>query len=469
MRVWGGSGTDRIPTVIVSPSFAQDERLVMLDDGRAAQSLDAGATWQSLDPVPGQRVQQVVFSPDFARDRTIYAAVTPDSFRSVGSKVDPNESTYHAASAGVMMSTDGGDTWSGVSAGLKLDDGPYRAVQALGISPTFAQDNTLFAYSSGPWVVPDLPGYPSGPVYQLFRSQDRGASWESVWPKIDRVRLARTGTYIREFMSIALSPRFAEDGDVLTRVCVSTGSPHSGCGDYRSTDGGTTWDRRGGCTSDAMDCNRVAVIATDPLRSAWYMRGGDPGGGLRAPEYGLGATPRLLSYTPYQAQRRTLAVDGTVFYPAGLALWARGPSAVQTEGRLPCEHLESEPYAAARAGAPIARLALGCPTDEPHLVALRERALGDTRLLWLEDESTRWLELTMSQPDAYALQAGVLPDRVVRQHDKATDIWSGPPDRVIDAEVQRFEGGLIVLVREKDRGQTSLVIGGDRWEEIRSP
>jgi hypothetical protein len=469
VRVWSRNHSDRFPSVIVTPDFVHDERLVVLDDGKATQTFDAGDTWQPLDPVPGQRVHTLVFSPDFAHDRTIYASVTPDRFLGVGGTRDPNESTYHETSAGVMMSTDGGDTWSSVSAGLHLEDGPYRSVQALAISPTFAQDNTLFAYGSGPWIVPDLPNYPRGPVYQLFRSRDRGASWEGVWPEINRVRLARTGTSIRNFMSIALSPRFAEDGDVLTRVCVSTGSPHSGCGDYRSTDGGTTWVSRGGCTADAMDCNLVAVIPTDPLRAAWYTRGGDPGGGLREPDNTSPVAPRLLTYSPYAAQRHTLVADGTVFYPAGLSLWARGPSAVPTEGRVTCERAEAEPYAAARVEAPIARLALGCPTDEPHPLTLRERALADTRLLWPEDASTHWLELTMTQPDAYARRSGVSPETAVRWHDKATNAWSGPPDRVLDAEVQRYEGGLIVRMSGEHGSPVSFVIGGDRWQEVRSP
>jgi hypothetical protein len=100
---------------------------------------------------------------------------------------------------------------------------------------------------------------------------------------------------------------------------------------------------------------------------------------------------------------------------------------------------------------------------------LRERSLGDARLLWPEDESTRWLELTLTQLDGYAIRAGVRPDPLVRWRDKATDAWSGPPDRILDAELQRFEGGLIILLHQQDRGQISLVIGGDRWEEVRSP
>jgi len=82
------------------------------------------------------------------------------------------------------------------------------------ISPTFAQDQSLFAFALGPRGAP-VPG--SGlrvgrRGWGLFRSSDAGASWQLVWSGV--------GYPDRDnHTTLALSPAFAQD-DTLLRSTV---------------------------------------------------------------------------------------------------------------------------------------------------------------------------------------------------------------------------------------------------------
>ena len=94
-----------------------------------APSVDVG-------PEAAGRVLVLAMSPDFASDRTVFAG---------------------SEHAGVLKSTDGGQTWKQVNTGIY--DGN---VPALVVSPGFAADRTVYAGTR---------------TQGLFRSTDGGETW----------------------------------------------------------------------------------------------------------------------------------------------------------------------------------------------------------------------------------------------------------------------------------------------------
>lgn len=133
----------------VSPSFSTDGLAFIVVDGRLRRTDDGGETWQMLDPSGGQRVQQVLFSPAFASDGTIFVVALshdiPPTYKS-GALDDPLPDD-HVQSIGILKSVDRGATWQPATAGLEVDSVPYRQISSLAISPTYDADGILFAYA----------------------------------------------------------------------------------------------------------------------------------------------------------------------------------------------------------------------------------------------------------------------------------------------------------------------------------
>lgn len=103
------------------------------------RSTDAGKSWQARSIVAGESlsVTALAFSPNFAEDQTLFAALT----------------------GGVAFSNDAGESW--LWAQLPTPP-PY--VSALLLSPNFAEDKTLFVATLEDGVL---------------RSVDGGASWQA--------------------------------------------------------------------------------------------------------------------------------------------------------------------------------------------------------------------------------------------------------------------------------------------------
>jgi hypothetical protein len=157
----------------------------------------------------------------------------------------------------------------------------------------------------------------------------------------------------------------------------------------------------------------------------------------------------------------TLGRDGTLFFNATGGIWALGPSAARTASRLPCPITEDALFTAARAAAMQAQPFVGCPAEAPRAVTIRERRLGDTRAVWLDDDSSNWLELHDGLNTSIYTR--------VRLHPKLDEPWSGPPDRVVDGEAAQYDGGLIVRLPRADGSRVVLVIGQYAWEEVAEP
>lgn len=178
-----GPATD----IALSPVYAEDQTVFTGTTEGLYRSIDGGWQWKRMTPT-NLIVTCLAVSPSFETDGELFGAVIP-----YDEEIAP----------GVYKSTDRGSTWFESSYGLD----ETSVVSALGISPDYAVDRTLFAatISKG-----------------IYKSIDGGDSWEY------------SGLKEEYFRKLALSPNYQSD-----RTLFAGGWN----GVYRSVDGGDTWGR----------------------------------------------------------------------------------------------------------------------------------------------------------------------------------------------------------------------------------
>lgn len=314
----------RIAAFSLSPTFDQDGFAFATFDGALYRSRDFGATWTPIDPVPGQRVQGIALSPMFATDHTLVAAAVTGVFPvpwEMGQ--DKQKALHHESSAGVAVSTDGGDTWQVSSTGLAVDGASYRYVQGIVISPTFAEDSVIFAYAWGPWSDDAVPS-------AIFRSEDRGQNWTLAWRRDD-------GKDQLQFSSsFALSPTFAMDGVgqvALPGLSSWNSGPHGvgPCPVYSTVDGGRSWSLVAGRDDRSPGCFELrTAVASSGGRVAYSTD--HPGEGRERAKFRSfddGATWEQIN-PPVRGPitgtwRSTVAGDGTFFVGTQDGIWALAP------------------------------------------------------------------------------------------------------------------------------------------------
>jgi photosystem II stability/assembly factor-like uncharacterized protein len=223
----------RMHNVVFSPAYADDATIFTATWDRFVVSHDRGRSWDQIEvapPPPGTALRQFVIavSPAFARDRTIYLGTRQGT-------------VYRSTRAGAAGS------WQVVST---LDS----RVRSLVASPAFATDHQLFASTeqgivasrdggatwtpTGPAGIALLaisPAYPddhtlfAGTPHGLWATRDGGASWNVVSaPGMDPAA---------RIEAVSVSPAYADDGTLLVSV--------SGDGLYRSRDGARTFEAAG--------------------------------------------------------------------------------------------------------------------------------------------------------------------------------------------------------------------------------
>jgi len=222
------------------------------------RSIDGGDTWERLGfPDRGAVVWSIAFHP--TRPNVMYLGTAPvrmyrsedggDTWKALPGAVSPEhcpmgfptrtigiaadasrpDDVYAALEvSGVLRSSDGGDTWTDLSAPLiKLSEKP-NLKSRLG-SDTYAEgmlDSHAIAVS------PALPGIPFLAVRMgIFRGVDRGASWQDI-----EVGRHSPLTYCRNVLVSPHDPR-------VMYACLSTSARGNEGSFYRSDDVGTTWRR----------------------------------------------------------------------------------------------------------------------------------------------------------------------------------------------------------------------------------
>lgn len=182
--------------VFLSPDYGRDKMVFAAQQTGLHRSTDGGRNWTELGGgLPsGQAVNALAFSPAFDRDKTVFAALS-----------------LNGEGGGLYKSDDGGLSWRLSSVGLT-----DLAVQEVVVSPDFANDQTIFARSLRKG---------------LFRSHDGGAGWQPL-----------TGLYAQDkadvwSSALAVSPDYGRDETLFVGIKSATS------GFFRSTDGGETWQR----------------------------------------------------------------------------------------------------------------------------------------------------------------------------------------------------------------------------------
>jgi len=185
-----------IDEILVSPAYASDATLFTVNGNGLYRSLDNGVNWTQLRP--GATHLDVAISPAYATDRTLFTG---------GHQGE-------GWGEGVMRSTDGGDTWQPMWNNLT-----YLRIEEIALSPAYATDQTLFAYS--PYM--HLATHEAG--YALQRSTDAGLSWSTMLTATAASELPAPAEVISTAAEPPLPLRIAEDGSRLES----------------SSDGGQSW------------------------------------------------------------------------------------------------------------------------------------------------------------------------------------------------------------------------------------
>jgi len=173
-----------VEDLVISPAFASDLTIFAATYcGGVFRSTDRGDLWgPANNGLTDFCIYTLAVSPDYSSDKTLFAGTN---------------------SGKVFKSVDAGGVWSDSSTGL-----PDKQVHALAISPDYPNDHTIFAGTLG------------GGVY---RSNNAGGSWVEV----------TSGYTDLWVLSLAISPGFASD---LTIFAATDGE-----GLLKSTDGGASW------------------------------------------------------------------------------------------------------------------------------------------------------------------------------------------------------------------------------------
>ena len=152
-----------IAQIVLSPNLTEDGTVFLVTyRGEVYRSGDRGESWVQLHgglPQTDDLKLTLAVSPDFAHDRTVFAGGDVRIYRGEG----------------VLKSADAGETWTPTWQGMD-----YLRVQDVAVSPTFADDQRVFAQSETYRIEPWENGR------AIYASEDGGLSW--------RVVLTSTGT-----------------------------------------------------------------------------------------------------------------------------------------------------------------------------------------------------------------------------------------------------------------------------------
>jgi photosystem II stability/assembly factor-like uncharacterized protein len=252
----------RLHNVVISPNFANDGTIFSANGVRIVKSTDGGGSWKQIEvsaPPPGETLRQFVLavSTSYASDQTVFAATRQgEIFRSEG-----------AGEPG---------TWTRVG-GFKAGE----RVRSLVVSPDYVNDHVLYAGTvagvyistdggvtwdaTGPQEASQLHGHEAAPGVQvaisptygadstafagtnsgLFVTRDAGRSWTEV----TAAPLAASST----IEAVAVSPGYKRDRTIL----VSTRE----LGLVRSSDAGASFHRVG---TELFDANRIVADFSNP-------------------------------------------------------------------------------------------------------------------------------------------------------------------------------------------------------------
>jgi hypothetical protein len=235
-------------------------------------------------------VRDVGFSPSFAHDRRIYAAVI-------------SISAPTGEDVGLLISTNAGVSWTPPTEGPALDGTRFGFIERLIIPPS--SDSTLFALASPhgePIAERCIEGIPlTGRVQTLFRSADAGQSWSPV---------TTLGPACRHSVQMAFAPDFATSGVAhLTDLWTGESLAATTCEVYRTRDWGEQWRRRTIASAPGSTLTTACGYPSLPEEVP------------PPPDVGFPASALAVAISP------GFDIDHTIFFAARGQLWMYAPSA----------------------------------------------------------------------------------------------------------------------------------------------
>ena len=250
--LWAHQPHDPIVAVAMSPNYAQDQTVLAATDYLSVtvgvyallKSTNGGVAWTVVGGLPNAKVTDIVFSPGYSSDKTIFVATLGGLYRSVnqgrswsavGASVlsggvyavalSPNFPTDHIAfaitSGNPYKSTDGGNTWSQLSPPVASP-----GLNVLAISPGFSSDHTLLAGTN---------------ANGIFKSSNGGSSWNLV-----------TSGVTQPVNALVFSPGYTSDKTIFAGI--------NGGGVLISTNRGGTWTASNTGVADL----HITAIALSP-------------------------------------------------------------------------------------------------------------------------------------------------------------------------------------------------------------
>ncbi len=222
----------RMHNVVFSPAYASDHTIFTAVWDHFVKSTDGGATWKevlvaTVPPADALRQFVIAVSPDYARDGTIYLgtrqgivyrstrrgdAGTWSTIARLGGRVRSIVTTPTFATDRTMFSSTVDGIRESTDGGSTWRSTGPAGISLLAISPDYARDGTLFA----------------GTEHGLYVTHDGARSWTQLvtgLPKNTNVA------------ALAVSPAFATDHTMLVSV--------TGTGLFRSNDGGRSFTPTG--------------------------------------------------------------------------------------------------------------------------------------------------------------------------------------------------------------------------------
>ncbi|HEX5735248.1 MAG TPA: glycosyl hydrolase [Blastocatellia bacterium] len=212
-------------TVWVGTGENNSQRSVSYGDG-VYRSDDGGKSWKNVGLKSSEHIARILIDP---RDSNhVYVAAQGPLWGPGGDR-------------GLFKTTDGGKTWKNI---LAISE--HTGVTDVAIDP--GSPDTLYAasYQRRRHVWTLING---GPESALYKSTDAGASWTKLTRGLPNVEMGRIG--------IAISP-----ADMNVIYATVEAADRRG-GVFRSTDRGSTWERRNEFDSTAMYYGKIVADPKD--------------------------------------------------------------------------------------------------------------------------------------------------------------------------------------------------------------